>query len=68
LRVPATTKELVIEMIRQMPESATAFDIMAALAVRNKIDFGLRELDAGQSLSQEEVERKLSRWLEQSAN
>lgn len=58
-----TIKDNVIEMIRQMPDDATVTDIMAELYVRQKIDVGLKQLDGGQSLSQEEVEQKLSRWL-----
>lgn len=58
-----TTKELVIEMIRRMPSESTLADIIAALYVRQKIDVGLEQLDNGQSLSQEEVEERLSQWL-----
>ena len=61
--MPATTKELVIEMIERMPDDSTVPDIMAELYVRQKIDVGLKQLDEGQSLSQEEVEQRLSRWL-----
>jgi predicted CopG family antitoxin len=59
----ATIKDNVIEMIRRMPEDATVTDIMAELYVRQKVDVGLQQLDNGQSLSQEEVEQRLSRWL-----
>jgi predicted transcriptional regulator len=58
-----TTKELVIEMIQRMPNDATVTDIMAELYVRQKIDAGLAQLDNGKSLSQEEVEQRLSQWL-----
>jgi predicted transcriptional regulator len=58
-----TTKELVIEMIRRMPSDASLTDIMAELYARQKIDTGLRELDEGKSLSQEEAEQRLQRWL-----
>ena len=58
-----TTKEHVIEMIQRMPNESTLEDMMAALYVRQKIDVGLEQLDNGQSLSQEEVEERLSQWL-----
>jgi predicted transcriptional regulator len=61
--MPATIKENVIEMIRRMPNDATVTDIMAELYVRQKVDAGLSQLDNGQSLSHEEVEQRLSRWL-----
>ena len=56
-------KDTVIDMIRRMPDDASVTDIMAELYVRQKIDVGLEQLDNGQSLSQEEVEQRLSRWL-----
>ena len=58
-----TVKEHVIEMIRRMPDDASVTDIMAELYVRQQIDAGLRQLDEGQTLSQKEVEQRLSRWL-----
>jgi hypothetical protein len=58
-----TAKELVIEMIRRMPEEVTVSDIMAELYVRQQIDLGLQQLDEGETLSQSEVEQRLSRWL-----
>lgn len=61
--MPATIKDTVIDMIRRMPDDASVTDIMAELYVRQKIDVGLQQLDNGQSLSQEEVEQRLSRWL-----
>ena len=61
--MPETIKDNVIEMIRRMPDDATVPDIMAELYVRQKIDVGLKQLDEGQSLSQEEVEQRLNKWL-----
>jgi len=59
----ATTKDTVIDMIRRMPDDASVADIMHELYVRQKIDAGLRQLDEGQTLTQEEVEARLSPWL-----
>ena len=61
--MPATIKDTVIDMIRRMSDDATVTDIMAELYVRQKIDIGLQQLDDGQSLSHEEVEQRLGRWL-----
>jgi hypothetical protein len=58
-----TTKELVIQMIERMPGDSTLADIMAELYLRQEIDVGLRQLDQGESLTQEQVEQRLSRWL-----
>lgn len=58
-----STKEAVIEIIRRMPDDATLPDIMEELYVRQKIDEGLRQLDAGEGIPHEEVERRLAKWL-----
>ena len=65
VQMPESIKDNVIEMIRWMPDDATVPDIMAELYVRQKIDVGLKQLDEGQSLSQEEVEQRLNKWLSQ---
>lgn len=58
-----TTKELVIEMIKRMPDEATVADIMEELYVRQKIDAGLRQLDAGETLEHEEIKQRMAKWL-----
>lgn len=55
-----TTKEAVIEMIRSMPDSATVADIMAELYLRQKVDDGLRQLDAGEGIEHEQAKKRLS--------
>ncbi len=50
-------------MIRRMPDDATFAQIIAVLYVRQKIDVGITQLDNGETLSQREVEQRLSRWL-----
>jgi predicted transcriptional regulator len=58
-----STKEAVIDLIRQMPDDVTVADIMAELYVRRKIEDGLRQLDAGQGIPQEEVEKRIVECL-----
>lgn len=58
-----TLKEEVIELIRQLPENATVSDMMESLYVRQKIELGIAQVDAGQGLTQDEVKQRLSRWL-----
>lgn len=60
---PPVNKEAVIEMIRRLPDDARLEDIMYALYVREKIDIGLRQLDAGQGIPHAEVVERLSKWL-----
>lgn len=59
----ATLKEEVIDLIRKLPDDATLTDIVEELYVRQKIEKGIAQLDAGESLSTEEVKQRLSRWL-----
>ena len=42
-----------------MPEGVTVPDIMAELYVREQIDEGLRELDAGLGFDDEGIQRRL---------
>ena len=58
---PANVKEAVLEMVGKMPNDATIDDIMEELYVRQKIEIGLRQLDAGQFVSHEEAKARLGR-------
>jgi hypothetical protein len=58
-----TTKQAVIEIIQRLPEKATIVDIMAELYFRQKVDAGLRQLDAGERLEDSEAKRRLGKWL-----
>ena len=60
----ATTKDQVMDMIRGMPDSVTIEDIMAELHFRAKVDAGLRELDEGKGIPHEDVEKRLTKWLD----
>lgn len=60
---PANVKEAVLEMVGKMPNDATIDDIMEELYVRQKIEIGLRQLDAGQSVTHEEAKARLAKWL-----
>jgi hypothetical protein len=58
-----STKDAVIEMIKRMPDDTTVPDIMAELYFRQKVDEGLRQLDAGEGRAHEEVKKDLAAWL-----
>jgi predicted transcriptional regulator len=58
-----STKEAVIEMIQRLPDNVTVPDIMAELYFRQKVDEGLRQLDAGEGIPHEEAKRQLGPWL-----
>ena len=58
-----TTKEQVIELVRAMPDDSTVDDVMEELYFKLQVDRGLAELDRGESIPHEEVERRLAKWL-----
>ncbi len=58
-----STKEEVIKLIKDLPDTATLEDIMRELYVRAKIDKGIQELDTGKAVSHEKVKEKLGKWL-----
>jgi len=57
-----TTKDVVIEMIRRLPDDAAVADIMAELYFRQKVDQGLKQLDAGEGIDHEKAKKKLAPW------
>lgn len=61
--MPQTTKQAVVDMIQRLPDDASVEDIMAELYFRQKVDEGLRQLDAGEGIDHEEAKRRLGKWL-----
>ena len=58
-----TVKQSVLEMIERLPDTASVEDIMSELYFRQKVDEGLRQLDAGEGIEHEEAKRRLAKWL-----
>jgi hypothetical protein len=58
-----TVKQDVIRMIEALPEDVTVEDIVAELYFRQKVDEGLRQLDAGEGVDHAEAKQRLSKWL-----
>jgi predicted transcriptional regulator len=59
-----TAKEEVRRILDALPDDATLEDIQYRIYVRQAIAAGLRDIDQGRIVSQEEVERRMSRWTE----
>jgi len=59
----STAKEEVRKMLDQIPDDASFEDIQYHIYVREKIERGLKDVEEGHVLSQEEVERRMSQWL-----
>jgi len=54
----STTKERILEALRDLPSDATYEDAIERLVFLAKIEEGLAQLDAGQFVPHEEVKRR----------
>jgi hypothetical protein len=59
-----TAKSEVESLLRRLPDDCTLEDVQYHLYVVEKIRRGIESADTQGSLTQEEVERRLSRWIE----
>ena len=60
----ATAKEQVRKILDQLPDDSSFEDIQYHIYAREKIDRGLKDMEEHRILSQDEVERRMSKWLE----
>ena len=58
-----TAKEQVEEILRMLPENASLEDIQYHTYVRQKIEQGLADVEAGRVVSHTEVHQRLEKWL-----
>jgi len=59
-----TAKDEVREILEGLPEDASLEEIQYQIYVRQKIDRGLKDLDEGRTVTQEEAERRMAKWLD----
>lgn len=59
----STAKEEVRKMLDQLPDDSSFEDIQYHIYVREKVELGLEDIQQGRTLSQEEVERRMGKWL-----
>ena len=60
----ATAKQEAQKVLDTLPDEATIEDIQYRLYVLQKIESGLQDIEADRVLSQEEVEHRMTPWLE----
>lgn len=60
--IPA--KEEVRRILNQLPDDSTLEDIQYHIYVRQKIDRGLKDIEAGSIMSVDEFEKRMINWLE----
>lgn len=59
----STAKEDVRKLLEQVPDDASLEDIQYHIYVRQKIERGLQDVEAGRVISQEEAEKRMEQWL-----
>jgi len=58
-----SAKEEVREILDQVSDDATLEEIQYRIYVRQTVDRGLEDLKAGKTVSQQEMESRMARWL-----
>ena len=58
-----TTKERVVKAIQELPEDASIEDAMERLLFLAKIERGLQQADAGQTIPHADVKARMAKWL-----
>jgi len=60
----ATVKQEVQKVLDALPDETSLEDIQYHLFVLQKIGRGRQDIEAGRVIPQDEVERRMARWLE----
>ena len=55
-------RELILEVVSSMPETATFEEIINAIYIKLKINQGLKAVEIGDVLTEEEVLEELKKW------
>lgn len=58
-----TTKERIMQAVEELPANATIEDAMERLLFLAKIERGLKQADAGETISHVEVKERMAEWL-----
>lgn len=58
-----TAKDQVQQILQKLPEDASLEDIQYHIYVRQKIQQGMDDVEAGRVLSHSEVQQRLAKWL-----
>lgn len=58
-----TTKDLVIEAVKDLPDDAAVEDAMERLLLLAKIERGMGQADSGEAISHEQLKQRMAKWL-----
>ena len=59
----SAVKEEAIRLIQSLPEDCSIEDIQYHLYVRQKVENGLKAVESGQFVSQEDAEQRVAEWV-----
>ncbi len=59
-----STKDKVTRAVESLPPDASFEDAMERLFILYKVDQGLRQIEAGQGITHDELKRQLKTWHE----
>jgi predicted transcriptional regulator len=60
----ATAKQEVQKVLDTLPEETSLEDIQYHLYVLQRVERGRQDIEAGRVIPQDEVERRMARWLD----
>ena len=58
-----TAKEIIIQEVEALPANTTFEEAIEHLLFLAKVDKGIEQADAGETISHTEVKKRMSRWL-----
>jgi predicted transcriptional regulator len=58
-----TPKKEVLDLVQGLPEEASLEDIQYHLYVLQKVRKGLKDVEEGRTLSQEEMRKRFEKWI-----
>ncbi len=58
-----TPKEEIRRLLDKLPDDVSFEDVQYHIYVQQAVERGLEAVDRGEVISQEEVERRMSKWL-----
>jgi len=58
-----TMKEKMLEAVKELPADATIEDAMERFLFLAKVERGIQQADAGQTISHGEVRDRMTKWL-----
>jgi len=58
-----TTKEKVLEAVKNLPDDASIEDAMTRLLFLAKVECGIQQADEGKTISHDQVKKRMAKWL-----